>query len=142
MSASHFNELGTLSISLWRGGSVGPQPDPSSLAIIPQFCCVVLLWAPTQALQPVLRPFLVVPYLASDFSHTSWGCANACEEPTTGTGTLCTLLNIFIFWLHCDACGVLVPRPGITSPRPHHWQWKHGILTTGLPGKSQSCYYY
>ena len=34
----------------------------------------------------------------------------------------------FLFWLHCSACGILVPRPGIESvapavklPSPNHW---------------------
>jgi len=33
------------------------------------------------------------------------------------------------------ACGILVPWPGIEH-RP--WQWKCGVLTTGLPGNSQN----
>ena len=54
--------------------------------------------------------------------------------------TLDRLLNLsfyFFFYLFtwpCRAsCGILVPRPGI---EPHLLQWKHGMLTTGVPGKS------
>ena len=39
----------------------------------------------------------------------------------------------FMFWLLLAACGILAPRPGI-NPTP--LQWKHGVLTTGPPGKS------
>ena len=39
----------------------------------------------------------------------------------------------FFFWLHLPACGILVPRPGI-EPTPS--ELKHGVLTTGPPGKS------
>ena len=38
-------------------------------------------------------------------------------------------LYLFIFWLHCSACGILVPWPGCPL------QWKHGVLTTGPVGK-------
>ena len=42
--------------------------------------------------------------------------------------------NFSLFlWPYCMACRVLVPWPGI-EPRP--WQWKHQVLTTGLPGNS------
>ena len=37
--------------------------------------------------------------------------------------------------LHCGACLVLVPCPGM---EPAFLQWEHRILTTGSPGKSQS----
>ena len=50
--------------------------------------------------------------------------------------------TFFFFWLHCMACGILIPWPGI-APGP--WQWKQWILTTGLPGSSQdwlSCVYH
>ena len=47
---------------------------------------------------------------------------------------LCWVLRIF-FWLrHCAVRGILVPWPGI-EPAPT--DWKHGVLTTGSPGKSQ-----
>ena len=39
----------------------------------------------------------------------------------------------FLFWPHCTACGILVPRPGI-EPGPQ--EWKHRVLTTGPPGNS------
>ena len=38
-----------------------------------------------------------------------------------------------------EACGILVPLPRI-EPRP--WQWKRRILTTGLPGNSQDCWFF
>ena len=41
--------------------------------------------------------------------------------------------KFFFFWPHPAACRILVPRPG-TEPVP--LQWKHGVLTTGLPGNS------
>ena len=41
-------------------------------------------------------------------------------------------LLIFIFRLCCLTCGILVCQPGI-EPLP--LRWKHGVLTTGLPGK-------
>ena len=37
----------------------------------------------------------------------------------------------FFFLVQHTACGILVPWPGI-EPRP--WQWKHRVLTSGLPG--------
>ena len=37
-----------------------------------------------------------------------------------------------LVWLHCEVCGILVPWPGIEP-----LQWKHGVLTTRPPGKSQ-----
>ena len=43
-------------------------------------------------------------------------------------------LNIYIFLIlaiGCMACGILVPQPEIEL-RP--WQWKHWVLTIGLPG--------
>ena len=33
----------------------------------------------------------------------------------------------FYFWLHCTACGILDPRPGIEHLSLH---WKHRVLTT------------
>ena len=45
---------------------------------------------------------------------------------------------LFIFRLCGATLGVLVSRPG-TEPMP--LQWKHGILTTGLPGKSEFKYF-
>ena len=40
---------------------------------------------------------------------------------------------LFFFFFCPSACRILVPRPGI---KPCPLQWKHGVLTTGLPGKS------
>ena len=37
------------------------------------------------------------------------------------------------FWPHQTACRILVPGPGI---EPGLQYWKHGVLTTGLPGNS------
>ena len=39
-------------------------------------------------------------------------------------------IYIFHFWLHCAACRVLVPWPGI-KPAPLHWKLR--ALTTGVP---------
>ena len=39
-----------------------------------------------------------------------------------------------LFWLHRVACGILVPRPEMDH---RSLQWKHQVLTTRLPGKSQ-----
>ena len=47
-------------------------------------------------------------------------------------------LGFFCFWLHHVACGILAPWPGI-EPGP---QWKHGVLTTGLPGNSPEVFKY
>ena len=42
----------------------------------------------------------------------------------------------YAFWLFCAACGILVLWPGIEhGPR----QWKHEVLTIGLPGNSPKC---
>ena len=42
---------------------------------------------------------------------------------------------LFVFWLHCTACGILVPVPlprgGICTPS----HWKRGVSTNGLPGR-------
>ena len=45
------------------------------------------------------------------------------------------LFIIFFFWPCHTVCWILVPWPGI-EPEPQ--QWKHRILTTGLPVNSQS----
>ena len=39
----------------------------------------------------------------------------------------------FFLWQHHSAWGILVPWPGIKPMPP---KWKHGVLTTGLPGSS------
>ena len=41
---------------------------------------------------------------------------------------------LFIYWPRHMACGILVSWPGIEPVPPVHW--KHGVLTTGPPGKS------
>ena len=47
-----------------------------------------------------------------------------------------TIEALFLFfWPRCMACGILVPWPGMES-NPWPLQWKHGVLTTGLPRKS------
>ena len=38
------------------------------------------------------------------------------------------------FWYHHPACRILIPQPGIEPLAPQ--QWKHVVLTTGLPGNS------
>ena len=42
-------------------------------------------------------------------------------------------LTVFIFWPCYIVCGILVPQPWIEPAPP---ALKHGILSTGLPGKS------
>ena len=37
------------------------------------------------------------------------------------------------------ACEILVPQPGDQVSNPCPLQWKHGVLTTGPPGKSLIC---
>ena len=32
-------------------------------------------------------------------------------------------LSLFFFWLHCTACGILVPRPGIEPAPPALEAW-------------------
>ena len=39
-------------------------------------------------------------------------------------------LSFFFFPLHCVACGILIPQPGIKLQAQ---QWKSWVLTTGLP---------
>ena len=50
------------------------------------------------------------------------------------------LFLLFFFWPHCEACGILVPRPGIEpgpspsavkAPSPNHW------TAMEFPGKSK-----
>ena len=38
----------------------------------------------------------------------------------------------FIFWLHCIACGILIPNQGW---KLHPLHWKHGVLTAAPPVK-------
>ena len=40
---------------------------------------------------------------------------------------------IYIYRPYCVACRISVPHQGLN---PCRLQWKHGVLTTGLPGKS------
>ena len=42
------------------------------------------------------------------------------------------LTEVWLFWLHWLACGILVPWPGIKLTSPF---WKHRVLTAGPPGK-------
>ena len=45
-------------------------------------------------------------------------------------------LLIFFFWPHCEACGILVPWPGINQ---NYLQWKcRVLLNTGISGKTLS----
>ena len=57
-------------------------------------------------------------------------------------GIVCTTVNLlkchwivyfFFFWSLLTACGILVRWPGTELEL---WQWKHQILTTGLPENS------
>ena len=45
---------------------------------------------------------------------------------------------LVIFWPYCMACRIVVPGPGIEL-MPLHWQFS--ILTTGLLGKSLTCFF-
>ena len=53
-----------------------------------------------------------------------------------------SLFFYFVFWLCHMVYGILVPWRGIEQWPPYHYQspdplqWKYGVLTTGLPGKS------
>ena len=49
---------------------------------------------------------------------------------------------LFFFFIALYAMRLLVPQPG-TEPKlpPVDLQWKHGILITGPPGKSQKIYF-
>ena len=51
-----------------------------------------------------------------------------------------SIYSLFFFFLTIllcyEACGILVPDQGWNL---HPLYWKHGVLTTGLPGKSPSC---
>ena len=57
---------------------------------------------------------------------TLWGSYKWC----------CYSHSFFMFWPCRAACRVSVPDQGLNS---HSLQWKHGVLTTGLPGKSLLC---
>ena len=52
--------------------------------------------------------------------------------PLDHPGSLISILWLFFFWSHCVSCGILVPLPGWNLSS---LQWKHEVLTTGLPGK-------
>ena len=39
-------------------------------------------------------------------------------------------LNFFIFWLHCAACGILVPHPGMEPVPPAAETWDPDHWTT------------
>ena len=43
------------------------------------------------------------------------------------------IFNFYFSWLCHTACRILIPSPGTTVSS---LQWKHGVLTTGPPGKS------
>ena len=70
-----------------------------------------------------------MPEAAEDAAHMH------VKECLVGVSLLKSNLTIsdFFFGLHRAACGILVSQPGI-EPTP--LQWKLGVLTTGLPGKS------
>ena len=53
-----------------------------------------------------------------------------CLQLVTGSDNI---LFKKIFWPHCMACGILVPRVGLNLQSLY---WKHGILTIGPPRKS------
>ena len=60
------------------------------------------------------------------------GCAEPPESSTSGG--LEMISGGGVEELHHVACGILVPQPGIVNPYCLHWE--HGVLTTGLLGKS------
>ena len=50
------------------------------------------------------------------------------------------IFNFFIFWLHCMACGILVPWPGINPVPPAVESWSPNHWTTReFLGKSFNC---
>ena len=50
------------------------------------------------------------------------------------------LAGIFLFFGPCPvAHGIFVPQPGMETRPP---EWKHGVLTTGPPGKPQDFYFF
>ena len=54
---------------------------------------------------------------------------------TVSKGSFFFLIAFFFFFLvHCVACGILDRTKGPL-------QWKHGVLTTGPPGKSKGYFY-
>lgn len=71
----------------------------------------------------------VVP---NDFA-SSWCGPELVEDITTVSGScfLSCRMNFFFFWPHLTACGSLLR---FSTHTPLHW--KHGVLTTGPPGKS------
>ena len=49
------------------------------------------------------------------------------------------IIPSIFFWPHHKACWILVPQPGIEPipPTMEAQKQKHGVLTTGLPGKTR-----
>ena len=80
---------------------------------------------------------LLVP--KGHFPHSTLHCSrlsvhHLLPQPTIKTFfMLSSQLYIFFFLPCCMASGISVLLPRIT-PMPLHW--KHGVLTTGLPGES------
>ena len=75
-----------------------------------------------------LRPFLLF-----------WGFHSfeMCRPFPPGVRTLAFETAMFFFWPCHRAFRILVPNQGWD---PGLWQWEHGVLTTGPPGKSQQPY--
>ena len=75
-----------------------------------------------------------LPYFVVIFKivHYSDEHCQMCS-PMFGSGVQIFSCFFFVFWPHFVAHGVLVPQPGI---KPGPLPWKHGVLTTGPPGKS------
>ena len=46
------------------------------------------------------------------------------------------LFNSVFFWLHCEACRILIPWPGIKPVNELPLQWQHRLFTPGLLGQS------
>ena len=59
-----------------------------------------------------------------------------CKQTKCFKNVYSVLFYYHHFWLHCTACGILVPQPGIKSGPQ---QWKCWVLTTGQPRNFQGC---
>ena len=76
----------------------------------------------------------VFPFLRSHASHSLPGTFYFLFfEPSVNVDVF--LIFIYLLWPCSEACGILVPWPGI---EPISLQWKQGVLTTRPLGKSHS----
>ena len=67
-------------------------------------------------------------------STTEWACLSCSRLNALTEVILSPFLKkmYFIFWLHCIACGILIPNQGW---KLHPLHWKHGVLTAAPPVK-------